>query len=571
MHFIVTFFREAVSFSNKTGSINWEILNNEPDKFYEDDEIILWLTGSPRYNDQFISAKFFAQFFLNREIKFIAQLTGQFAGVCFYKKSNKLAFFSDHFGIVPLYYFQKGAQIVISTRLELIIKQLRKNHLLDEGLDIYGLLDVMLFHYFLSNRTPVRQIKRVTGGEFIIWKNHNLTKKIYFNWEALFSGRRNFVEQFERATQIYGVKKPGVTLTGGYDSRTVLASLLKNYSPLHISGFTFGVPGHSQQPIIQNIVEKTGIRYHHFTLASSVIEKRLSEWFEQAVKITDGNPCIIDMPHYLWLSQDMSTNIDAVYTGVLGSEIIRGPVLISDSVMTRLMGSLLRATTSKERFRIFTDYVEQKVPFIKNFPLKNYFELIEYTILNDKQSLKNYDFRKLNLLNYMLFEMLPKFFGNILLMFEHKVPTVNPFADYRFIQALITEKKSFLEFPLLSEHPFHRVKSHQVYAEIIERFYPKLNYIITSRGYPPILEKSLFFSPLIPVFVLYKKLKGKWVHELNYPKWVMNFIDDNLFHYWAEQLNVPEKILREHLLKVGNQRKLGLLFNVYLWYQQVMQ
>ena len=109
----------------------------------------------------------------------------------------------------------------------------------------------------------------------------------------------------------------GVLLSGGLDSRVVLAYLRKNsaYDELHT--FTFGVPGCDDARFAREVAEKAGSRHHFYALQPDYLLDKA----EEGIRLTEGMQNCIHM-HALATLTDEVKHVNVIYKGFLGDALM---------------------------------------------------------------------------------------------------------------------------------------------------------------------------------------------------------------------------------------------------------
>lgn len=178
--------------------------------------------------------------------------------------------FNDRLSVELIYYAKEQGRVIISNRIRLI------KYLLEKwDYDIEALSWLSVVGYIIGSDTSIKQIKRLEQGAYIEVQNGQL--KIHENNLFMFNNQdiKEQVEKDEDAfinesiehcvkniSVILG-KNPtaAVPLSGGKDSRAVLALIMRAGQHKTINAYTNGVETHPDVIVAREIAERYGV--HH--------------------------------------------------------------------------------------------------------------------------------------------------------------------------------------------------------------------------------------------------------------------------------------------------------------------
>lgn len=173
---------------------------------------------------------------LNHIIKYIE---GDFVG-CLIRKNEDAVVFSDNFNRKDVFYSLTKNGAIASTDLSSVVSEGKKTYdqaALANLLSIYGM-------YAPKKHTIYKDIHRLGVGERLVFKNNNARiEKIPFSPSKIQKYGSHELEEYmtilEDAVKIRGSKKCNwIYLSGGYDSTTLLALLVKNFGSSHVKAVT---------------------------------------------------------------------------------------------------------------------------------------------------------------------------------------------------------------------------------------------------------------------------------------------------------------------------------------------
>ena len=337
-----------------------------------------------------------------KEWSFLVDVDGVFDGVLIDNTNNKVHFFNDHFGLRRLYYYTASDFIVWSSEVKTFI-----------GLEEFNLeIDpVALTSFFINGSldgttTWFQGVQLMPPATVLSWdveKNKFITYK-YWNGNDLWISSpitvnyneaiHNIGELFEKAVakRIKNGNRIGIPLSGGLDSRAVLAVALK-YVDQKIHTHTFGIQESLDILIARRVSSKAGT-LHRETFINN------DNWFKnkmEAVWITDGQ---LDLRH-MHGSVDIYeySNVDIGLSGVLGGGIIGGLFQSSwpsISPIDVLANRIRRFSGESQNYTM--NFLAERYPF---YDIK----LICYLL-----RIQNFFLKDSILYNKMLVSKYPKFF-----------------------------------------------------------------------------------------------------------------------------------------------------------------
>jgi len=262
---------------------------------------------------------------------FFRGLNGMFHGVIADRRSGEVTLFNDRYGMHRLcyygandgFYFGAEAKAILAVRPELA------------EVDYKSLGEFASFSCVLENRTIFKGIKVLPGGSAWVFRNAELAKKdVYFNpleWEEQQSLEPN--SYYEELRSMLSAKLPhyfagnqkmGIALTGGFDTRVILA--LHSPAPRSLPSYTFGGPMRESQDVlvgrkVAGICEQT----HQVIEVGNDFLTGFPDYAKRTVFLSEGT---VDVSRAdLYLSKRAREIAPAKIVGTYGSEIVRQAVM----------------------------------------------------------------------------------------------------------------------------------------------------------------------------------------------------------------------------------------------------
>ena len=153
--------------------------------------------------------------------------------------------------------------------------------------------------------------------------------KRYAGWDLdrlVIEGGRRFRDAVTRCCET--ANSPWVVpISGGLDSRAILAALLELIPANQISTYTFGTPGSWDFDIGCQVAHAAGTQHKAYDLTQY---EYTWERLEQIAELSDGNTDLFTYPPMDWLKRDFGTEV-TYWTGFMG-ETLAGGHLVTEPV-----------------------------------------------------------------------------------------------------------------------------------------------------------------------------------------------------------------------------------------------
>lgn len=245
--------------------------------------------------------------------------------------------FTDHFSIRKIFIYNKNDAYYLSNDFNSILQNL-KNLQVSE----VGIMGNTLFNHYVLGDTYVDGVKYLPQASVVtLFKDNSVKIDTYWQYESLmtlhqekksFKTLTNEVKQITEQYLLYlKPKKLSISLTGGKDSRTILAALLHlNQSPF---AFTYGNKNTSDSFYAKKIAN--GIKLNYSVYSSDIKIDTLWEYYKKIIEA--GNPLInIHRAHRLKAFDDVKKFLGedtCFWGGYLGGELLMG-IYYDDLIFT---------------------------------------------------------------------------------------------------------------------------------------------------------------------------------------------------------------------------------------------
>jgi asparagine synthase (glutamine-hydrolysing) len=300
---------------------------NSPEGIFSNDQIILIFSGECYIGSEIASGDSLIGIYKKEGEKFIAKLNGLFCGLLIDKEQKKVFLFNDRYGIQRIYFHERGGIFYFASEAKALLRILPAQRHLDPE----GVVDYLAFGCTLDWKTLFQGIGIVPGGSLWSLENGKLHKGKYFSpedWESQlhlsadeFESR--FQETFRTILPRYfkSSSKIGIALTGGLDTRMILAGCPQNNS--HTTSYTF--TGNNGQTLDDKIAARVAAATHLDHQLLRLDPDFFSDFASHADKTiyaTDGCAAV-SHTHEIYFNRKARQLAPVRLTGNYGSEILR--------------------------------------------------------------------------------------------------------------------------------------------------------------------------------------------------------------------------------------------------------
>lgn len=298
---------------------------------------------------------------------FALRLNGPFVAAIWSPEKRRLLVVNDRWGLQPLFYAQADGRLLIASGARAILA----DPACPPRVHPVGLAEFLTFEHVLENRTLFEGVRLLPPASILVWEGDRLAIRPY--WEFGFvetcddrpetwyiEGWLHHVRQAVRRCR-KGEVPEGVLLSGGLDSRTVLAAMDGARGQVHT--FTFGAPGCDDARLAREVATKVRTRHHFVPFRP----EDLPQIVEEGVWLSEGLNSAVHM-HVLAALPEATRWVQVVYTGSLGDSIMGQHLyrpLVGfhpDELLTRMLFRQYNTAFSEERLsRLLTPSVYRQV------------------------------------------------------------------------------------------------------------------------------------------------------------------------------------------------------------------
>jgi asparagine synthetase B (glutamine-hydrolysing) len=448
---------------------------------YEDNDILILNDTDENYTDILIRSntecifaaegnilkKIHFPFQMRDDIDIWRHLEGYFNLLVWDKIKKKGIFVNDKLGLNPLYYTIIGNSLAMSTRLRDLLNLTG----VEKQIDTIALSQFALFNYFLGSRTFIKGINRLEPGTVLKWENGKITHERYWDAGNIIKeeplpeeeAKEKISEMLHKVISewILGKKRIGILLSGGYDSRAILACLCK----MGVKGYayTWDNPKIKEMGVAKRLAERTGfsLKYLPFYPPIELTAKLIYE----AERETDYLFPLFHIGRFHAV-KIIGNEVDILFSGQ--GELIRATPLPNDYINNNTISCILKQNTSAagEKTHFFN---------LSDEAIKIAFDDFIYKDFNT--------YEKLTL--FLLYNAYRDDYGILRYGESFFTTVVMPFLDARIIEILLKSPISLARLKSWDRNLITTFKNRKMYFEIIRKNAPELLEIPLDRGYKP--------------------------------------------------------------------------------------
>ena len=312
-------------------------------------------------------------FYKTGNLNRLKELNGSFAAILYDVTQAKLILMNDRFGTIKIFYFSDKNCLYFAPKIQPLIEWGAKKTIRKDA--IY---DFFSFGFLLGEKTFFKDIYQLPPASILEKTKNETTLTQYWDYKFDYTnnGTRPKKELIDELGKIWEKsverriskgEKIIVPLSGGYDSRAILAAVLKYTPKENITTFTFGEKGSFDFEIGKLIAEKACVKNEILGVEKEDFEVQNRISFKDTEGMIDATPyCAIK--EY----QKLKKYGDQIWSGFMGGEIM------GSLVMPKMMNYRLKSKKDYEHaknlifsWRIrYNEKIIKKLcsPLLKNLP-----------------------------------------------------------------------------------------------------------------------------------------------------------------------------------------------------------
>jgi hypothetical protein len=446
---------------------------------------------------------------------FIDHVKGYFNIIIIENESIRV--YGDRFAVKKFLYYYKDRTYIIGNDLESFPKFVFSNF------NSNSFYLHCLFHHLIDGATFFENLKSNTIGLMLHFGVAGLTINKYFDLGDLQNQKCNIkIEDFaflfhNIINQYLNYSDAGNTsgaiahsITGGSDSRLILASLLKSNVNVHL--YTYGSLNSQDQIISRDIANGLQIPFSSIEI-DNYSQSTFKEDFNQVLSESNGLANFYRTFRFRAISKYLSKQqFRAVVNGFMGGEGIRGYGYNNYYESGILKDTYQSKNLTKKLIKEYLQRCFVNIPFV---PEDFYDYVLKMPLLNHKNKDSGHF--------HFIYEVIGAMHHtpDITFSFNRNKNTINPYMDFDYLTVLFNSEYSFLRNKsLLKPHYYNRF-----YFSMIRSLYPELLKFPLTNGIRP--DNYLSFAPVAIVDYLMKRRQPKHPN-FEYNSWFRDFIIDDL-------------------------------------------
>lgn len=342
-----------------------------------------------------------------------------------------------------------------------------------------------VLQHFVEGMTPYDRIEYSLPASLISVVNKPIVTNYWdvsslINLKKDVNNQETFTNTFQNTISNYinyfNPANISATLTGGRDTRSILAALISLNIDVH--NFTFGYPTGIDVITARNVSEKVNMPFSNHYI-SNLDQVEYDKLVSQIIEY--NNPFIhIHRAHRLDAinkEEELQGSVDMVFMGNMGGDYIMGEGF-NDYIITEFLRKYLTETNNESNIikeiltKHFVKFDSSTIDFVRGFLHK--FGL-EHGIFN-----KNVEF-----------SLVQKIIGSthdiqdILLFMKKSKYVMVPFMDIDVMEALFSSNLSLFFNNRHTINPFNRLRGGELQCSLIKKFAPELANVNFANQYTP--------------------------------------------------------------------------------------
>lgn len=342
------------------------IFNPEPQPIFNEDESLFIFMDGQIYGYQWTELKnkhqvrigngpeFCLHFYEECGKKSFEKLNGNFLLCIVNRQTGKITIVNDRHELRPLYYTINNGKLLFASEIKAILE----DDTFKGELDKEAVADFFAFGEILGDRTFFKNVRVLPPVSIFTYDTINGRLSVERYWDFNYNpdyakSEDEFVNELVRAfkeaveIRMKGNHRYGVSLSGGLDSRAVLAAIGKNRRKNSVT-FTYGTKDCVEEKIAKWVSGMLNVRHLFIEINANTIINNA----EKCIYITDGRDYIgvsYGIPMHEWVKP----YVDVMFDGFALDLTLGGSYL--DKRIVRCKTELELLNILKDKRRIFKD------------------------------------------------------------------------------------------------------------------------------------------------------------------------------------------------------------------------
>jgi asparagine synthetase B (glutamine-hydrolysing) len=438
--------------------------------------------------------------------KLFEKLSGSFNAVIHYFEKKEIVIVNSKLGLYPLYYTQRKGELLVSSRLGIF-----RNIYGESSINHAVIMQYCLYNYPVSADTFINEVSLLPAASVLKFYKQKTEIRRYWevdNQDGKDDTSGNFKKSIEFLDYTFdniirkkckSQGKIGISLTGGWDGRLILAYALKYLHSDQIMLYSHGTPDNPDILLPAQTAENLKLNYIPVLLNEPAYLDAQLKWAGKTIEYSDGLRQV-SRAHYLY-NMDMLNRdygIRNIISGIGGSNLLKSTNYHACDVFNH---NIIELVETNDIIKTIKDHFEQCKRFYPDL----------FMDINFERFLSSYDLKEWNelhsagdnrFIHFLTREAERKYFGPELQSYRHLVRNYSPFFDDEFINAL-TRTVFFNGNRIKGLAKSYYIS--KLYAKLTVKNNKLLAREITDRGFSMYDAAQSYLFPLM----IYKYFRGK--------------------------------------------------------------
>ncbi|MDD5578646.1 MAG: asparagine synthase-related protein [Methylobacter sp.] len=277
---------ESVSCHQKMAGVGGYGIRNVP-AIYQSDQLLIIIEGSPQWQDSSLAAladshgaaRALAEGFLRYGRSVIEKIRGPFAFALIAPETRYALLAIDRIGIRPLAFKISDDLLVFGSQLD----QITAHPGVKAETDPQAIFNYLYFHMVPSPGTVYKGISKLQPGEFLEFKNGQVTRDFYWQlpYEDSVLSKKELLTQLhlqlkQSVTECLPDRQTGTFLSGGLDSSTVtgIYQELTDY-PVDAFSIGFDADGYDEMEYARATARHFKVNLHEYYVTPADVLKAI--------------------------------------------------------------------------------------------------------------------------------------------------------------------------------------------------------------------------------------------------------------------------------------------------------
>jgi asparagine synthase (glutamine-hydrolysing) len=261
----------------------------------------------------------------------LERLEGMFAFALWDVKKEELFLARDRLGEKPLYYSQiAGRGLIFASEL----KALRSNPYVGTDIDLNAFSQYLTLNYVSGDYSMIKGVSKLLPGHFLIYsKKSKVNLFSYWDLASFFNSKKSGLSENDAAGQLRSLLNEavearmvsdvpiGAFLSGGIDSSSIVASMVRATGPGLVNTFCIGFSeqGYSEAGESEQVAKFLNASHHEL-----IVGKKINSDFKKIICSMDEPVADTSFIPFYYLAKFARQSVKVALSGDGGDELLAG-------------------------------------------------------------------------------------------------------------------------------------------------------------------------------------------------------------------------------------------------------